>query len=273
MTFQTDTAVTDRDGVLVAEVSRAWEIWGPNGGYLAAIALRTAGSRAPAGHRPASISVQYLSRGQFGEARLSVELLREARSAACLAVEMTQEGKRILHAQVWTTNKLAGQGPAYDDLRMPEVPRPEDLPPPSAYGAKERHRFWENFDNRPVGRPSPDKPDPRGARFDQWVRYKDFGPTDDPFLAQARALQMIDTLLWPAHRRRGTVDLDYVAPSLDVSVWFHAPSGDVDWLLVEAHAAHARAGLIHGSARVWATDGRLIASGGSNMLHTPLARG
>ena len=35
-----DTAVEGSDGRYRARLSRDWEIWGPNGGYLAAIALR-----------------------------------------------------------------------------------------------------------------------------------------------------------------------------------------------------------------------------------------
>ena len=263
MSFKADTEVVERDGVLCAEVSPAWEIWGPNGGYLAAIALRAAGLRAPGGHRPASISVQYLSRGLFGEARLTVDVLRSARAVACLAVELVQEGKRVLTAQVWTTNKPEGDGPAYDEYVMPDIPPPEEL----QRLAGNRHRFWTNFDARPRLHLKPGEPDPGGALLEQWVRYDGFEPTGDEFLAQGRALQMIDTLLWPAHWRRSAAELDYLAPSLDVTAWFHAPSGDADWLLVEARAGRAHGGLIHGLGRVWTRDGRLVATGGSNLLH------
>lgn len=268
MSFKADTEVFERDGALCAEVSTAWEIWGPNGGYLAAIALRAAGMRAPSGHRPASISVQYLSRGVFGEAILAVDVLREARAAACLAVELVQEGKRVLTAQVWTTNKPEGDGPAYDEYVMPDVPPPEELEPVP----RSRYRFWTNFDARPKLHVKPGEPDPGGALLEQWLRYVGFEATEDEFLAQGRALQIIDTLLWPAHWRRSAADLDYIAPSLDATVWFHAPSGDADWLLAEARAGRAHAGLIHGLARVWTRDGRLVATGGSNMLHMPVKR-
>jgi hypothetical protein len=66
-TLQDDTALTARDGKLFVTLSQDWNIWGPNGGYVAAIALRAAGKVAPAGHRPSSISVQYLSVGKFEE--------------------------------------------------------------------------------------------------------------------------------------------------------------------------------------------------------------
>ena len=38
-----DTEVRGGDGHYTCELSRDWEIWGPNGGYIAAIVLRAAG--------------------------------------------------------------------------------------------------------------------------------------------------------------------------------------------------------------------------------------
>lgn len=267
MGFAAESAVVDGEAGLRAEISDKWEVWGPNGGYLAAIALRAAALGCGEGHRPAGISCQYLARGLFGGAALHVETLRAARNATCLAVEMVQDGRRTLTAQVWTVLAPAGQGPDYCELRMPDVPPPEDLDPPPA--AAVTMKFWRNFDLRIASPAVAGHPDPRGARMDRWIRFRDFEPTDDPFLAQARALLLIDTMLWPAHWARSAAELGYLAPSLDVSVWFQEDSRDADWLLIEAAAPQAGAGLIHGHGRVWTRDGRLVASGGSNLLVMP----
>ncbi|MDP8994995.1 MAG: thioesterase family protein [Pseudomonadota bacterium] len=264
MSFAADTAIEERDGALSAEVARNWEVWGPNGGYLAAIALRAAGSQAPQGHRPAGLSCQYLRRGLFGPARLEVATPKPGRSAACHRVEMIQDEQRTLSAQIWTVAGGGGAEPAYCELAMPAVAPPEALDPPAEDPGG--MTFWRNFDLRIASAARSGRPDPRGARTERWVRFRRFEPTDDPFLAQARALLLIDTMLWPAHWSRYAGRLDYVGPSLDVSVWFHADSGADDWLLIEAAAPQARDGLIYGEGRVWSRDGRLIASGASNML-------
>ena len=67
--------------------------------------------------------------------------------------------------------------------------------------------------------------------------------------------------------------MDYVGPSLDVSVWFHASSAADEWLLADATAPVAGEGLVYGEGRVWARDGRLLASGASNMMVMPLRPG
>ena len=104
--FAADTAV-HRLGVdgdvtrLRAELSPAWEVWGPVGGYVAAIALRAlaAGTELP---RPASFHCNFLSVARFGAVDLEVATLRR--------------GKRS-HAQ-------AGRSPTWNGSKsMKHLPR------------------------------------------------------------------------------------------------------------------------------------------------------
>ncbi|MCU1366442.1 MAG: Acyl-CoA thioesterase [Ilumatobacteraceae bacterium] len=62
-----DTVLTHgRDGCFTATLSRDWEIWGPNGGYMAAFAL--AAARETSGRtRPANASVHFLGVASFDE--------------------------------------------------------------------------------------------------------------------------------------------------------------------------------------------------------------
>lgn len=69
------TPVGDADGPgprrFSALVHDDWEIWGPEGGYVAAIALRAAGAASPFA-RPASFFCHYLSVANFAPVDLAV---------------------------------------------------------------------------------------------------------------------------------------------------------------------------------------------------------
>jgi acyl-CoA thioesterase II len=264
--LQDDSKVEECGGMLSATLSRDWEIWGPNGGYVAAIALRAAGKIAPPDHRPATFSCQFLSAGQFAAVDIQAEAVRKGRNAWCIAVALAQGGKRFLQAQIWTTNKTGG--PEKIDRKMPAVKKPAELKTWAELFPEKKpsYRFWENFDSKPPSVLPKGVADPRGSVSQGWNRYRGFAPTSDPFLDFARALVMIDTMQWPAFNHGLAKYPDYIAPSLDVTAWFHEAPGASQWLLIDAKADVATNGLIHGEVSVWSDDGRLIASGGSNML-------
>ena len=63
------TRVEGDSGSYHARLSEDWEIWGPNGGYLAAIALRAAGDVVAEIERPASFYCHFLSSPAFDAGR------------------------------------------------------------------------------------------------------------------------------------------------------------------------------------------------------------
>ena len=260
ITFSDETRVSGDRDALTATLSEEWGIWGPNGGILSAIALRAVGRVAEPGHRPATLSVQYLGRAEFGDIAVSVERVKGGGSA-CFNVAFAQGDKRFLQAQVWTTSRDAGPVAA---LAMPAVAARDCLETLAAYKTRvgdPEHPFWTHFDARPVGFTGPPNPDPRGHVLQQWTRFLGWPADADAFLDAARAALLIDTLVWPAFWRGCAVDPQIVAPSLDVAIWFHGPAAADDWLLADIDAGIAGAGLIHGSGRVWTADGRAVASG------------
>lgn len=250
----------------VAQLRADWEVWGPNGGYLSAIALRAAGGCAPQGHRPVTYSCQYLASPASGEIAVEAELVKPGRSAACINVRLVQAGRLALQAQVWTTARDVG--PDRMDFRAPDAPPPHELRPFDSYMPADfkPHPFWSHIEGRPVRFLAEGETDPRGAVAECWYRLKDFPPTADLFLDSARLPLLIDTLPWPTFHHALAEPPSYIAPSLDLTVWFHDPPRGCDWLLAESHAPIARGGLIHGGARLWSADGRLLASGGSQLL-------
>lgn len=267
------TRIIDVDGAATAEIDPAWSIWGPIGGYVAAIALRGAGRIAPPGHRPVTFSCQFLSRANPAAVQVEAVTIK-AGSTACHNVTLTQDGRAFLQAQVWTTSKNAG--PSRSDLTMPDVPAAntlESFADQMSRLGRELAGFWTLIDGRQVDfRPTGDA-DPRGCRTERWLRIIEWHATPDPFLEAARALIGIDAHIWPAHIRGLDALPSYVAPSLDLTVWFHTAAPEAEWQLVEARSEVSGEGLMAGTARLWSSDGVLVASGGSQCLIVPIKPG
>jgi acyl-CoA thioesterase len=256
--FQTDTELAAGDnGRFDGVLSKDWDILGPNGGYMAALVLRACGQAAPPDHRPLSLSCQYLDRAAAGPVVIALDVEKSGREAWSFSATMRQGDRLVLKAQVWTGNMA--EGPESVDWTLPDAPAPEDLRPLDPGGSG----FLRNFDTRsvtPVGRA-----DPRGSVYEAWIRYPDFAGDGDGVLEQARALPWIDAAPWMAHRR-GEGELDYYPSSLDLSVWFHQPSNGAEWLFAQSVIGHAGRGVLSGHVRMWTREGRLVASGASNLL-------
>src|SRR5258705_14008656 len=104
----TDTTVEGRDSRYTAQVSRDWEIWGPNGGYIGAIALRAAGAHARF-DRPVTLVGHFLGVAGFETpVDLEVTTLRDAKRAQSVRVSMTQAGQPIFDAMVWSVGRGEG---------------------------------------------------------------------------------------------------------------------------------------------------------------------
>ena len=268
--FAIDTAVEGSGQRYRARLSREWEVWGPNGGYVAAIALRAAGA-ASAFRRPASFSGHFLSVADFDVVDIEVTTLRAVKRAASLRVSMTQAERPILEAVVWTVATL--EGLEHDTATMPDVPPPDALRPLEDLAAPEdrtpTYPFWNNLETRPLdGKVWSERP-PGAPVWRQWYRFRPCATFDDPFVDAARSLVLIDTMLWPAACRAYPLDIPYIAPSLDVTARFHRAAPRCEWLLCDAAAPVAADGLIGGRADVWSATGQLLASGGGQLLCRP----
>jgi acyl-CoA thioesterase II len=272
MNLDDATKVSGSENRFLATIDPEWCIWGPIGGYIAAIALRSVGLIVAVGHRPVTLTCQFLGRGLPGETEVIVEPLKSG-STSFFNVRLIQNGLTFLQAQICTTSK--NDGPMHSDIEMPDVPHPETL---ESYADQLRRfgyppiSFWENVDGRQVDFRPPGDPDPRGCRTECWLRFEDWVPVTDPFLDAARALILIDTHIWRAYNRGQPQIPKHVAPSLDLSVWFHDSAAESAWQLVEARANFSGHSLLNGYAQVWSDDGKLVASGGGQCLFVPLKR-
>lgn len=262
--FDLDTRVSGSAGRYTAELSRDWEIWGPNGGYLASIALRAAGAEA-AIPRPASFSGQFLRVARFASVEIEVTALRRGKRSEALRVTVLQEGGPVFEGMLRTA--ALGAGLAHDAVTAPPVPEPEAVPPPDEAGQRV---FWNNFDCRWV-QPPPREPEGREPLPPHWLSWHRFRPRsrfEDPFLDAARSLVLIDTLTWPAACLPHP-DAAFIAPNLDVTAWFHRSAPESEWLLAEYRSPLAEDGLMGTVGRVYDRAGRLLASGGAQLYCVP----
>jgi acyl-CoA thioesterase II len=263
--FAVDTAVTGRDGRYSGALAEGWEIWGPQGGYVAGVALRSAGAEASFS-RPASVACHFLRPAQVGRVDVHVESLRRTRRAESLRVTLRQNDAKTLEALVWTIDELSGIDHAA--TAGPDVPRPEELQPWERFlpGGEAPFPFWLNFDVRPVA-PHPSEwgqtTEPRSL---SWTRLRVMPDLDDPFLDAARLLVAADSAMYPAAMFAHEGRFPYVAPSLDLVMSFHLNGADSDWLLVDAVSPLSAGGLVAGQASIWSSDGRRLASAMQQML-------
>jgi acyl-CoA thioesterase II len=265
-----DTEFVGGDGHYAAHLSEDWRIWGPNGGYLAALALRCAGAHSPFG-RPASFTCHFLGVADFTDVELTARTLRRTKRAESLVVSMTQHGTPILEAMVWTVGEL--QGLVHLAADMPEVAGPDALRPlderlPSDVPV---FPFWDNIEFRPCDWLDDWEARPPGVfRQQGWYRYRPNATFTDRYLDAARSLLILDTVLWPAADRGHPENTSFYAPSIDVNARFHELAPDDEWLLADAFSPAAGDGLVGGTGSVWSQSGRLLATGGQQMMYRPV---
>jgi acyl-CoA thioesterase II len=259
-------------GSYEATLSADWEIWGPMGGYVAACALRAAGA-ATEQARPAAFSCHYLGVADFGRVDLRVEARRSGRTATSQRVEVTQEGRPILDAMVWSVGDV--EGLEHDETSPPGVPDPDELPEIGELlpdDAAPPFPFWNNLEAKPLEFEVEWPPDgPRPARWQEWLRFTPTASFEDPWVDAARCVILVDLPSWPsAHRPHAWKQPPFTAPTLDLNVAFHRPTSGRDWLLCDGAAPLSTGGLFGWNARVWSTGGRLHASGGGQCLYRRL---
>jgi acyl-CoA thioesterase len=271
-----DTEVTGADGSYRARLSADWEIWGPCGGYIAAVLLRAASAHTSL-RRPATLACHFLGVAAFDDVELDVTTLRATRRTESLRVAMRQGDAPVAEAILWcVADEL--DGPVLAAATMPDAPAPEDAPLIDDLvepGQRSPHAFWQNFEYRPLSWVGPDKWSQRlddPATFRAWYRFLPTAVFDDPYLEAARVAMLVDIAGWPA-LIRGLSPADeerWIAPSLDLAMTFHAPPQGAEHLLLDGFASVATGGLAGGGGSVWSPDGRLLGSGTQQLIFRPL---
>jgi len=274
-----DTAVTQvSDGRWRARLSEDWNVWGPNGGYVASVCLRAAGAACGLA-RPATIACSYLAVGQFGDVDLEVDVLRATRRTAAVRVHMSQDGKGLAECTVWAVADGI-DGYTWNDARPPEVSGPQNTPTLDERWDAEPgprpapHAMAQNFEQRPLDWMSQEEITAFGGGQHEactWMRYVPTPVFGDRWIDACRPLILVDTWAWAAavHGLPGAERGAFLAPNLDVTARFHADVSTSEWLLVTSRAPFAGDGLIGAEVAVWSESRQLAASGGAQLLCRP----
>jgi acyl-CoA thioesterase len=256
------------DGRFATRLREDWALWGPAGGYLCALALR-AGAACTAFTRPVSLAVQYLAVGRFEDAELRVTSLRAGRRSEALRIDLHQRDRLLLTAQLWAAAE-AQPGLEHDHAPTFPVPEPERLRTWEAlHPDAGRHPFMAHIEQRPLQGPEhvpPGEPEIRSV-----FRFRPRRRAEDAFTDAARVTLLLDTFSWlavyPAHADGSAAD--WIAPNLDFHFRFHRPTTPHEHLVLRARADLAEAGLIGSGGTIHALDGRLLASGATQLFCTP----
>lgn len=267
--LERDTRLSGGEGKYTISLSRDWDIWGPNGGYMAAVALRAAGMEAKI-KRPISIACHFLGVPKPEPVDVEVRAVQAGRRAESIHVVYSQEGRAMVQAIVRTAAESPGVEHSF--IRPPEVPRPEELKSFLELwtGPVDDVPFWNNLDSRII---FPERLDlgamekPTAANVIEWYRLNPTRTFEDPFVDAARSVILMDTFAWPAAYgpHRGPTR-QFQGVNLDVVAWFYEPAPESEWLLCDYDSPIATKGVVAGQGRVWSEDGRLIAIGGAQVL-------
>jgi acyl-CoA thioesterase-2 len=277
--FEHDTRTTTTDEGLQTTLSPNWQVMGPQGGYVAAIALRAMAGLVQPGFVPAALTAQYLTAAASGPAEVEVRLLRQGRSAAFTTATVRQGGTRERPAGArmaepgeakrpfpeGARNELGAsasfffrvEGPTRLALTPPTPPPPEacvPLPMPAPPG--QRFAFHENFEFR-VSEGLFQEP---GAEEDFifWARYREQSWGEDVVVQAASLIPLLDMAVFPASFR--TIPNFPGAVTLDLTAHWHSFPIPQGWLLLRGTCQYASSGMLHGWSEAWAPDGRLLAT-------------
>lgn len=241
------------DGRYEGTVTDRWTVaGGPNGGYVAALALRgvLAESVLP---DPLTMTVHYLARPVTGPIDVLVETLRVGRGHTTLSVRLVQD--EVKAAGLVTLGRL--RAPTDHDF----APDPPDFGagPNEAVALLERPgmdgaSLWGRLDRR-VGRPGDVmflRDEPGEAFTGGWTRLADGRPAD------ALCVPLFLDCWPPAVFSRTMVPSPTGAPTIELTVHWRQRLGP-GWHNARFTTRLVAGGYMDEEGELWSEDGRLVA--------------
>lgn len=261
--FDRDTALTPLgDGAQQGRIDRGWWIVrGPNGGYVAAIALKALAAAVAPDRAPRSLTLHYTAPPVEGPVRIETRVERVGRSLTTVSGRMLQ-GDRVV-ALALGAFSAPRDARGFDHARMPEAPPPETCPALVNEGAIPlRDRYESRW---AIGEP-PLSGSER-ALAGGWIR------TAEPRVADA-ALVAAFTDAWPpaCFALAKTPEELGAVPTIDLTIHFRrdlplAGARPDDFHLVVFRSCVSESGFLEEDGEIWSRDGRLLAQSRQLAVH------
>jgi len=267
--FAQDTRVTHTETGWQTVLSPNWQVTGPQGGYVAAIALRAMAGLVAPGFLPAALTAQYLTPASAGPAEVEPLLLRQGRRAAFTTATVRQNGKGVLGASASFCQP--GEGPTLLALTPPALPPPDEcrsmeMREPS--GAS--FSFHQNYDLRfaPGMKREPDGI----PEFNFWANYREHAWDNDPLIHAAALIPLLDMAVFAAAFR--SIRAFPGGVTLDLTAHWHSFPASQGWIILRGRCLHAGTGMLNGWTEAWTAEGTLLATSAQQaVLLTPKAGG
>lgn len=261
-------------------------MWVPVGGYLTSIALRAAQAHASSAMaKPVSVSCHYLNEARLGPADLEVTTLRSTDRASSYFVRMKQDGRDILAALV-SAAPTGESGPNLNWQEAPAAPRPEELESTildeDVLALMGEEPFWKNLEFRMIkglmgahnypgveelSREEMKFTPRRDAHIRGWQRMTIGEGHMDPWVDACRHIIITAAMQFATVADPFTPPLQFIAPTMNLTVDFHTFHPEATWLLADAVGSYAGDGTLGAETRLWTQDGDFLCTANSKMTY------
>ncbi|AZT93242.1 MAG: thioesterase family protein [Brevibacterium aurantiacum] len=244
---QSDTSFT-------ADIDGDWSVAGAvNGGYLlsvAGLALRNNSAKAP---DPLVLSTYYLGPSQGGRAEITTRLIREGRSSATFAVDLSQNTEPKITALATMGNLAALPDDVATTAIPPELPDPDqcinvaEAPGDFIESAPLMKRYDMRLDPETAGFAA-GRPSGRGL-LQGWIRLAD-GTAPDA-LSLLAFLDAFPPVMFDLGRFNW-------APTMELTAHLRAEPAP-GWIRAKLYTRNIAGGMFEEDCELWDSAGRLVA--------------
>jgi acyl-CoA thioesterase len=251
--FERDTSLSEIDaGVFEGHVNRDWWIiYGPNGGFIAAMLVKAMGAAVGDDLRaPRSLTIHYTAAPAEGPVRIRTAVERAGRSLTTVSARMEQD-ERLIALAIGAFSRQRIAAIEFDEAPAPAVPPPEDIA--VAHSRRpDAPPFSRQWEVRPAIGPVPFSGAEDATVSGGWIKPLDPHPVDAALVAQ-----LADAWLPAVFVRLNEPN---AVPTIDLTIHFRADLPlPADYVLVKFESRLSQGGFVEEDGAIWSRDGRLIA--------------